>query len=117
MKILRKIWNPFILTATILAFPAVSQAKLPLINPANGVLPGNATNPISFLFLIINTLLAIAGLLAVLFIIIGGFQYITSAGNEERAEAGRKTLVNAIIGIVIIILSFVIITVINNALG
>lgn len=63
---------------------------------------------------VIEILLSFAGSLAVLFVIIGGFIYITSAGNEERAEKGKKTLVNAIIGIVVIIMSYVIINVIIN---
>lgn len=63
---------------------------------------------------IIQLLLGIAGGVAVVFVIIGGYQYITSGGNEESAEKGRKTLTNAIIGIIIIVLSYAIITVIAN---
>ena len=66
---------------------------------------------------IIQILLGIVGLLAVLFIIIGGFQYVTSAGNDEQAEAGKKTLTNAIIGLAIVILSYVIVVVVINALN
>ena len=62
--------------------------------------------------LIINWLLGIAFAIAVLFLIIGGFWYITSAGNEETAEKGKNTAVNAIIGIIIIVLAYVIINVI-----
>ena len=36
--------------------------------------------------------------------------------NEERAENGKKTIQNALIGLVIVILSFVIVTVVVNAL-
>jgi len=70
----------------------------------------------SFVLRIINIALAVAGLIAVLFLIIGGFRYITSAGNEETAESAKKIIINAIIGIVIIILSFVIVRVISSAL-
>ena len=63
---------------------------------------------------VINWLLAIAFGVAVLFLIIGGFQYIVSAGNEEAAEKGKSTAVNALIGIVIIILSYVIVNVVAN---
>ena len=63
---------------------------------------------------VINWLLGIAFGVAVLFLIIGGFWYITSAGNEETAEKGKGTAINAIICIVIIILSYVIINVISN---
>ncbi len=65
---------------------------------------------------IIDILLTISGVIAVLFILIGGFWYITSAGNEEQAEKGKKALINAIIGLVVVILSFVIISVVANML-
>lgn len=65
---------------------------------------------------IINILLAIAGLIAVLFLVIGGFRYITSGGNEEIAGNAKKIILNAVIGIVVIILSFVIVRVVANAL-
>ncbi len=74
------------------------------------------TNLTQFIMKIINIALGVAGLIAVLFLIIGGFRYITSAGNEETAEQAKKIIVNAIIGIVVIILSFVIVRVIANAL-
>lgn len=61
---------------------------------------------------VINWLLGISFAVAVLFLIIGGFWYITSAGNEETAEKGKGTAINAIIGIIIIIMSYVIITVV-----
>ena len=60
--------------------------------------------------------LGIVGALSMLFIIVGGFQYVTSRGNEEQAETGRKTLTNAIIGLVIVILSYVTVVVIINTL-
>lgn len=63
---------------------------------------------------VIKILLQVAMGIAVLFIIIGGYQYITSAGNEERATKGRKTLVNALIGLVLIIFSYTIVSVLNN---
>ena len=65
---------------------------------------------------VIHLLLLVSGSLAVLFIIIGGFFYITSAGNEEQAEQGRATLTNAVIGIVVIILSYAIVNVISNTI-
>ncbi len=63
---------------------------------------------------VINWMLGIAFAIAVIFLIIGGFMYITSAGNEESAEKGKGTVVNALIGIVIIILSYVIVNVVAN---
>lgn len=68
------------------------------------------------LLYLVELLLGIVGLVSVAFIIYGGYQYIISRGDEERALSGKKTLTNAIIGLVIVILSYVIVTVIINAL-
>jgi lysylphosphatidylglycerol synthetase-like protein (DUF2156 family) len=63
---------------------------------------------------IINIILALAGLIAVLVLIIGGFRYVTSFGNDEVVGQAKKMILNAIIGIVIIILSFVVVRVVSN---
>jgi hypothetical protein len=65
---------------------------------------------------IINYLLIFAGMIAVLAVIVGGFWYITAAGNEEQAEKGKKAIINSIIGIVVITLAFLIIRVISHTL-
>lgn len=82
-------------------------------------LPGSSSGDTAtaVLALYINVFLAVAGIIAVGFLIYGGFRYITSGGNEELAEAGKKAIQNSIIGLVIIILSYVIVTVIINALA
>lgn len=65
---------------------------------------------------ITNMALGFAGVIAVVFIIVGGYMYLTSAGNDEAAEKGRKVLTNAIIGLIIIILSATIIRIVVNTL-
>lgn len=64
----------------------------------------------------INILLGFAGGVAVLFVMIGGFWYLTAAGNEEQAEKGQKALTMAVIGLAIIIMAFVIVRVAVNVL-
>ena len=82
-------------------------------DPSSGLRCGE-TSVNSLIHTVINWALGIAFGVAVLFLIIGGFWYITSAGNEETAEKGKGTVINAIIGIVIIILSYVIINVVSG---
>lgn len=83
-------------------------------DPSTGLNCNAGTSINQLIRTVINWLLAIAFGVAVLFLIIGGFQYIVSAGNEEAAEKGKGTAVNALIGIVIIILSYVIVNVVAN---
>lgn len=54
---------------------------------------------------IITWLLNIAGGVAVLFIIYGGILYMTANGSKDRADAAKKTLTYAVIGLVFVILS------------
>ncbi len=58
--------------------------------------------------------LGIAFILAVIFLIYGGFRYILAGGNEEGAKAGRTAIFNALIGIVIIVLSFIVVQIVYN---
>ncbi|MDD3086410.1 MAG: hypothetical protein PHH45_00450 [Patescibacteria group bacterium] len=51
---------------------------------------------------ILTWLLALAGLLAVAYLIYSGILYITAAGNPDQAKKGQQGVINAIIGIVII---------------
>jgi len=62
---------------------------------------------------VITWILVATGAAAVLMLIIGGFRYITSAGNEKQADAAKETLTNAIIGLVFVLLAYVIASTIN----
>src|SRR6185436_10706726 len=97
-----------------------------------GVLTGNApwnndtnkclynplsTNELTATFLvIIQGFLGIIGIWAVIFIIVGGFQMVMSAGNEEAIAKAKKTITWAVLGLVIALLSFSIIAVVENIL-
>lgn len=58
---------------------------------------------------ILNGIIGAAGLVAVIFIIIGGINYMTSAGDSSKVEKGKKTIIYAAIGLVICALSFAIV--------
>ena len=61
--------------------------------------------------------MAISGTVVILFLIYGGFIYLTSAGNDEAAEKGKKILINAVIGLVVIIMSTAIVTIVSGLLS
>lgn len=76
--------------------------------------PGSGRNGLSnFIWKIVLNVLEIAlllvGYLAVGFIIYGGFKYITGAGSPDKITAGRKIILNAVIGLVISIFSVAIV--------
>jgi hypothetical protein len=96
--------------------PAVSHAQLNRnfqCDPSTGLRCTETSVPQIFKT-IINWALGIAFGVAVIFLIIGGFRYITAGGNEESVEKGKSSVINALIGIVIIVLSYVIVNVVAN---
>ena len=56
-----------------------------------------------------NTLLYIVGALSVVMIIYGGLRYVISGGNSSAVTAAKNTILYAIVGLVISILSYAII--------
>lgn len=66
--------------------------------------------------IILQIALLIVGSIAVAFLVYGGYRYLMSGGNEEATEAAKKIITNAILGLVIVILSFAIITIIARIL-
>jgi len=58
---------------------------------------------------VISWVLGLLGLAAVIMIIYGGVIWMTAAGNEERVTKAKKILKYAVIGLVIILLSYVLV--------
>ncbi|MBT7703651.1 hypothetical protein HN748_05440, partial [Candidatus Peregrinibacteria bacterium] len=54
-------------------------------------------------------LLQIAGILAVFFIIMSGFNYIKAFGKEEEIQKAKKGMTWAIVGLIVVILSYAIV--------
>ena len=57
-------------------------------------------------------IVASAGGFAFIILIIGGIRYLTAYGNEEQQTAARNTIMWAIIGLIIAILSYAIVSII-----
>ncbi|MDD5043548.1 MAG: Ig-like domain-containing protein [Patescibacteria group bacterium] len=55
---------------------------------------------------IIRIILGFLGTLAVVIVLIGGFKWMTAAGNEEKLAGAKKLLLNGAIGLVIVLFSF-----------
>ena len=66
---------------------------------------------------ILNGLLVIAALAALVFLIIGGFRYIFSQGDEDQTTAAKNTILYAIIGLIVIALAATVINFVSNAVG
>jgi hypothetical protein len=66
----------------------------------------SSTDPRVIAARIIQIFLGFLGIIAVGLIIYAGFLWMTAAGNEDKIDQAKKTLVSAIIGLVIILSAF-----------
>lgn len=69
-----------------------------------GVGSGGSSNGVTTaLRAIANILSIVAGAIAVIFIIIGGFRYVTSSGDSSKVSGAKSAITYAVVGIVIVI--------------
>lgn len=65
---------------------------------------------------LLTWLLGIVGVIAIIGFVISGIQYLTSAGDEDRMKSAKRNMLYAIIGVIVVLSSFVIIQAIQYAL-
>ena len=96
-----------ILTTLAVAMPLVTLA-ISYEDPSN-TLGLNTSDLKAAVIRIINWVLGLLGIIAVIMILIGGFQWMTAGGNEEKVEKAKKIISAAIVGLIIILLAWAIV--------
>ena len=66
---------------------------------------------------ILNIVFFMAAILAVIFIIVGGFQYTLSGGDAPGIKKAKETITYAIVGLIVTLLAFGIINFVTNIKG
>lgn len=68
----------------------------------------------SFIKSIVKTLVGIAGAVAVVFVVIGGFHYITSSGRPDKLNKAKNTLLYSGVGLIIVFAAYAIVDLFSN---
>jgi len=106
---MKKIFNKFAIAALTLA-PAATFALEPYQSETVTIKdPVEGLTMETVIGLVISWILVLVGGIAVLFLIWGGLQYVTSSGNKDKAEQAKKTITYAVIGLIVIVLAGVIV--------
>lgn len=66
---------------------------------------------------VLSVVVSLAGIALFVMLTIGSFKYLTSAGDPKATEAARKTMTSAVLGIALIIGSYLILRLISNFTG
>ncbi len=94
-------------SAVDLLQPACDQAKVTSPNTEPGICEDNKTddagNPITGLLKVVVNMLSFAGgVIAVIMIIVAALRFTTSGGDSSSIAAARRSLIFAIVGLVIV---------------
>ena len=65
---------------------------------------------------VLNAIIGILGTVAVIFVVVGGVKYMTSAGDPGKVEAAKKTILYALIGLIVCALAFAIVNLVIGAI-
>src|SRR3989338_10197628 len=101
-------------TLTILALPLTALATTFTVENIGGSVGLGTADLKTTVINIIQWVLGILALVAVIMIIIAGFQWMTAAGNEEKVEKAKKVISAAVIGLIIVLLAWAIVIFVAN---
>lgn len=83
----------------------------------------NLNNPINIetfpelVLFVMKGFIFLIGIMAVLIIIIGGVRMVLSQGNQESVTKGKQTVIWAVAGLIVALLSFSIVSIVQNLLS
>jgi uncharacterized Tic20 family protein len=110
----------YFLTLFLLA-PVVASAQLSqttgLDDAANGTGLIRQTDTRRIVAGVINGLLGFLGMLFMILVIYGGLKWMTARGNSTQVDDAKKVIMNASIGLAVVVLSYVIVRIVLDVLG
>ena len=112
-------------TAVTLAAGRVMAAPMEYENPAlagaeaarASGMPSELIGATGVFTRIANTVLFAVGIISVIMLIYGGLRYVVSGGDSKKVTDAKNTIMYAIIGLIIAILSYAIVNFVINAVG
>lgn len=79
------------------------------VDPPDAIKNTNVELTNSTLITVFNSVLGLAGAIAVAFIVFGGIKYMLSQGDQNQVKQAKDTILYALIGIVVVVVSFMLV--------
>jgi hypothetical protein len=86
------------------------EGKVPGFNFVGGNIGDIVSELLKYLF-------PLAGLLVLLYLLLGGFQLMTSAGDPKKMQEAKGKLTNALVGFIIIFMAYWLVQIVGKILG
>lgn len=104
------------LIAVALVLTPMVAGAASLVNTSLGTTFGLGTAGLeSTVIKVIQWILGLLGLVAVIMILIGGFQWMTAGGNEEKVASAKKIISAAVIGLIVVLLAWAIVIFVSQS--
>lgn len=94
------------LSLILSARPELDRVNVPNPVPADATLNG-----------LLEIVYIVAGLVAVISIVMGGFWYVTSNGEPEKIKRGKNAIIYASVGLVFVMMAWVITGFVSSRIG
>ncbi|HUC94591.1 MAG TPA: hypothetical protein VMR19_01110 [Candidatus Saccharimonadales bacterium] len=92
-------------------FTQIQKKAFPGASPLASITPGGIIgNILPYVF-------GAAAIALLIYLILGGFQFMTSRGDPKAAQGAQAKITNAVIGFVIVIFAYVIVRLLGTVLG
>jgi hypothetical protein len=75
-------------------------------NSSSAVCKAKNDNATNIAKTVVNLLLTVLGIISIIMIVIGGIRYTTSGGDAAGIKNARDTIIYAVVGLIVAILSF-----------
>jgi len=72
--------------------------------------------PYNIIITVVKYLLGFLGLIAVIFILYGGFKWMTAGGNDDKVSDAKKIIIRAVIGLIIVFAAWVIVAFVQDVI-
>ncbi|MFH0804746.1 MAG: hypothetical protein V1916_00960 [Patescibacteria group bacterium] len=98
-----------LVSLAVLALPTIAAAQVNSATSIGSTFGLGSADLESTVIKIVQWALGFLGLIAVIMILIGGFQWMTAGGNEEKVASAKKIISAAVIGLIIVLLAWAIV--------
>lgn len=79
--------------------------------------PAQISDVVGILEAIIRILPPVAGIAFLIMVLFGGFKFVTSGGDQKAVAQAKAILTYAVIGVILVVISWLILTLIRNITG
>ncbi len=96
--------------------PIQTEIPIPIAEQVQGYSEGKVADVANYIGVMYQFVISIIGLVAAIMMIIGGFEYLTSAGDSGKIGKAKKRITDALIGLTLALSAYALLNTINPAL-